>query len=94
MDKGNAMTTGFERHFKVSLALILLTALVAGCNTRPGRGPSNAEIIPAQTCSSVDSDGDGVLECEDRCPGTLRGEAVDAEGCPLPAVLEPKPFRG
>ena len=92
MDKGNAMTTGFERHLKASLGLILLTVLVAGCNTRPGRGPSNAEIIPAQTCSNVDSDGDGVLECEDQCPGTLRGEAVDSVGCPLPA--EPKPFRG
>ena len=92
MDKGNAMTSGIERHIKVSLGLILLTALVAGCSHN--RQTRVAEIIPAQTCSTVDSDGDGVLECDDRCPGTLRGEAVDREGCPLPVILEPKPFRG
>ncbi len=28
-----------------------------------------------------DSDGDGVLDANDRCPGTPRGEPVDAYGC-------------
>lgn len=28
-----------------------------------------------------DSDGDGVLDCLDACPGTLTGAAVDANGC-------------
>jgi OOP family OmpA-OmpF porin len=37
---------------------------------------------------------DGITDCNDRCPNTLRGQAVDAEGCPLPEVMEPKPFRG
>ena len=93
MDKGNAMTAGIERHIKASLGLVLLTALVAGCAHH--REQPVAEIIPAQTCSNVDSDGDGILECEDRCPGTPRGQAVDPEGCPLPEpVMEPKPFRG
>lgn len=31
-----------------------------------------------------DSDGDGVLDPADACPGTPKGEAVDAKGCPLP----------
>jgi len=30
-----------------------------------------------------DSDRDGVPNKEDRCPGTVRGEAVDPTGCPL-----------
>lgn len=30
----------------------------------------------------VDSDGDGVLDNADRCPGTAAGTAVDALGCP------------
>ena len=95
MDKGNAMTTGFERHIKASLGLLLLTVLVTGCvGPTRGSGPLVGEVIPAQTCGgNIDSDGDGVMECDDRCPGTLRGEAVDPEGCPLP-VMEPKPFRG
>jgi OmpA-OmpF porin, OOP family len=32
----------------------------------------------------VDSDGDGVLDDADQCPGTPAGTAVDAKGCPLP----------
>ncbi|HEX7719100.1 MAG TPA: OmpA family protein [Woeseiaceae bacterium] len=31
----------------------------------------------------ADSDGDGVPDSIDRCPGTPRGVSVDAEGCPL-----------
>ncbi len=30
-----------------------------------------------------DSDGDGVIDPRDKCPGTPRGVAVDADGCPL-----------
>jgi OOP family OmpA-OmpF porin len=32
----------------------------------------------------VDSDGDGVNDDADRCPGTPAGTPVDANGCPLP----------
>jgi OmpA-OmpF porin, OOP family len=33
----------------------------------------------------VDSDGDGVIDEMDKCPGTPAGTKVDASGCPLPA---------
>ncbi|MEJ2274457.1 MAG: OmpA family protein, partial [Woeseiaceae bacterium] len=33
----------------------------------------------------IDSDGDGVLDDDDRCPGTPEGETVDRYGCPVPA---------
>jgi OOP family OmpA-OmpF porin len=33
---------------------------------------------------SVDTDGDGVLDEADNCPGTPAGTPVDAGGCPLP----------
>jgi hypothetical protein len=96
MDKGTAMT-GFGSHIKASLALVLLTGLVAGCNTTPPRAPRVAEVIPPQVCGgNADSDGDGITECADRCPGTPRGTIVGPDGCPVPEpeVLEPKPFRG
>jgi OmpA-OmpF porin, OOP family len=32
----------------------------------------------------VDTDGDGVLDDADKCPGTPPGTAVDSDGCPLP----------
>ncbi|MCZ6895589.1 MAG: OmpA family protein [Gammaproteobacteria bacterium] len=31
----------------------------------------------------ADSDGDGVIDSNDQCPGTSAGTAVDATGCPL-----------
>jgi OOP family OmpA-OmpF porin len=31
----------------------------------------------------VDSDGDGVSDCFDRCPDTPAGVAVDTHGCPV-----------
>lgn len=32
----------------------------------------------------VDSDGDGVLDCFDKCPDTPKGIEVDKDGCPIP----------
>jgi OOP family OmpA-OmpF porin len=52
---------------------------------------------PAPDCSAMDDDGDGVNNCNDKCPGTQAGQAIGADGCPLPApepAPEPKPFRG
>ncbi len=49
-------------------------------------------------CSTLDDDGDGVNNCNDKCPGTQAGQAIGPDGCPLPAPEPapepPKPFRG
>jgi hypothetical protein len=55
-----------------------------------------AEPAPA-TCADLDDDGDGVSNCEDKCPATPSGEGVGADGCPVPAAepeMAPKPYRG
>jgi OOP family OmpA-OmpF porin len=52
---------------------------------------------PAPDCSTLDDDGDGVNNCNDRCPGSAAGQAIGPDGCPVPVVEpvpEPKPFRG
>ncbi|WP_295771502.1 DUF6089 family protein [uncultured Mucilaginibacter sp.] len=36
---------------------------------------------------TVDSDGDGVLDVNDKCPNTPPGTKVDGSGCPLPAPV-------
>ncbi len=46
-----------------------------GCDT--GDGSGTGDIIV------TDSDGDGVLDDVDDCPGTAPGTAVDVTGCPL-----------
>ena len=55
--------------------------------------------VPQKTCADLDDDGDGVNNCNDKCPGSAAGEAIGADGCPVPVaepepVPEPKPFRG
>ncbi|MDY6879343.1 MAG: OmpA family protein [Desulfatiglans sp.] len=37
----------------------------------------------AAPCKPLDSDGDGVIDANDKCPGTPKGVKVDAKGCPL-----------
>ena len=39
---------------------------------------------------SLDDDGDGVDNCKDKCPDTIKGLAVDANGCPIPDVVKLK----
>jgi OmpA-OmpF porin, OOP family len=59
-----------------------------GC---PGRGildtpceaPAPAAPKPAPVAPPLDSDGDGVPDDRDRCPGTSAGAKVDAQGCEL-----------
>jgi outer membrane autotransporter protein len=66
-----------------------------------GAAPAPVVVAPppAKTCADLDDDGDGVNNCDDRCPGSPAGSAVGADGCPVPApepepVMEPKPYRG
>ena len=88
--------TGPNRHIKASLALVLLTGLAAGCAHNYPYAPVVAEEIPAQVCSgNGDTDGDGITDCNDRCPTTMRGRTVDPDGCPLPEPeMAPQPYRG
>jgi OOP family OmpA-OmpF porin len=36
---------------------------------------------------SLDDDGDGVNNCIDKCPDTIKGLAVDAAGCPIDDIV-------
>ncbi|MBA6412803.1 OmpA family protein [Parahaliea sp. F7430] len=47
-------------------------------------GKVSADAAPAVAAAPVDSDGDGVTDDRDQCPGTPAGTRVDANGCPLP----------
>lgn len=54
----------------------------AGVNYYFGKVSSGAAAPVA--AAPVDSDGDGVTDDRDQCPGTPPGTRVDANGCPLP----------
>ena len=46
--------------------------------------------IPTPKLQIVDTDGDGVMDELDKCPGTPKGVAVDGSGCPLPEPKAPQ----
>ncbi|MFT3904791.1 MAG: OmpA family protein [Steroidobacteraceae bacterium] len=71
---------GFEFAFGGSAAPV--AAPVAVVAPAPAPAPAPVVASPPPAPQPVDSDGDGVLDNVDRCPGTPRGTAVDAYGCP------------
>ena len=59
--------------------------------------PPPPVVVVEKTCADLDDDGDGVNNCDDKCPGSQAGQAIGPDGCPVPAPEpepEPKPFRG
>lgn len=50
-------------------------------------------VTPVVDCSTLDSDSDGVNDCLDQCPGTVKGSTVDNMGCPVRLVLKGQHFK-
>lgn len=67
-------------------------AMASWTQWHPHEGPYGISAMGTQCyfcpqgkapAAPVDSDGDGVFDDKDKCPGTPRGVKVDAVGCPL-----------
>lgn len=52
-----------------------------------------ATVAPARDCSTLDADADGVNDCLDRCPGTIKGSKINNSGCPVRLVLKGQNFK-
>jgi OOP family OmpA-OmpF porin len=51
----------------------------------------DAPVAPqAEDCSTKDDDGDGVNNCNDRCPNSQAGQAIGPDGCPVPLTIDLK----
>jgi OOP family OmpA-OmpF porin len=50
--------------------------------------PVEAATPPPADCSTMDSDKDGVNDCEDKCPATAAGTIVGPDGCPQKVVID------
>jgi OmpA-OmpF porin, OOP family len=70
-------------------ALLTKVASLTGCGAKldadmlAGGKQMAAFVRQVLLAELQDSDGDGVADVDDRCPGTPKGVAVDARGCPL-----------
>ena len=38
----------------------------------------------------MDDDGDGVNNCNDKCPGSQAGQTIGPDGCPVPVSIDLK----
>ena len=45
---------------------------------------------PQATCADLDDDGDGVNNCDDKCPNSVAGQAIGPDGCPVPLTIDLK----
>ena len=43
---------------------------------------------PQPTCADLDDDGDGVNNCEDRCPNSQPGQTIGPDGCPVAVTID------
>ena len=71
------------------------TDLLASVGLTIALGPEPvAPVAPApapqQTCADMDDDGDGVNNCNDKCPGSQAGQTIGPDGCPVPVSIDLK----
>jgi OOP family OmpA-OmpF porin len=43
---------------------------------------------PVTTCADLDDDGDGVNNCDDKCPNSTAGQTIGPDGCPVPVTID------
>ena len=46
--------------------------------------------VAAPNCADLDDDGDGVNNCNDKCPGSQAGQTIGPDGCPVPVSIDLK----
>jgi OOP family OmpA-OmpF porin len=46
--------------------------------------------VAAPSCADLDDDGDGVNNCNDKCPNSQPGQAIGPDGCPVPISIDLK----
>ncbi len=73
------------------------TDLYAAASVLFALGDLPAPVVPeapaapmADDCSTKDDDGDGVNNCNDRCPNSQAGQAIGPDGCPVPLTIDLK----
>jgi OOP family OmpA-OmpF porin len=49
-----------------------------------------APVAAAPSCADMDDDGDGVNNCNDKCPDSQAGQTIGPDGCPVPVSIDLK----
>lgn len=70
----------FTDFYAAASVLVKLGDLVAPVEPTP----------PAPACDTLDGDGDGVNDCNDKCPNSQAGEVIGADGCAVKLTIDLK----
>jgi len=74
----------------------MFTDVLASIGLTVALGPEPmAPVTPAPapaapSCADLDDDGDGVNNCDDKCPGSQAGQTIGPDGCPVPVSIDLK----
>jgi len=63
------------------ITIVFIALFFSGCASM--QGFMDKILVCEEAPVPVDSDGDGVFDCKDKCPNTPKGVAVCPTGCPL-----------
>ncbi|KAF1705502.1 OmpA family protein [Pseudoxanthomonas suwonensis] len=70
--------------------LLASVGVVIPLGPAPVAAPPPAPAPVAPSCADLDDDGDGVNNCDDKCPGSQAGQAIGPDGCPVPVSIDLK----
>jgi OOP family OmpA-OmpF porin len=82
---GRSHVAGDESYFRDLLASV---GVVIPLGPEPMAPVAPAPVAPS--CADMDSDGDGVNDCNDKCPGSQAGQTIGPDGCPVPVSIDLK----
>ena len=75
-----------EDYFNDFLASVGLTVAIGPEPMAPA--PPAPDVAP--NCADLDDDGDGVNNCNDKCPGSQAGQTIGPDGCPVAVAIDLK----
>ncbi|HEX5328569.1 OmpA family protein [Sulfuricurvum sp.] len=90
------LTFSFDEKAKAAPVVAAVAAPVVAAVVAPEPKPAPAPVVipapapvakPVVAAAPIDSDKDGVMDPQDKCPATPAGFKVDVDGCPLKATL-------
>ena len=70
--------------------LLASVGVVIPLGPEPAAPVAPAPPPAAPSCADMDSDGDGVNDCDDKCPGSQAGQTIGPDGCPVPVSIDLK----
>lgn len=74
--------------FTDAIASVSIVVKLGDLPEPPAPPPPPPPPPPKKTCADMDDDGDGVNNCEDKCPNSQAGQAVGPDGCPVPLTID------